>query len=78
MSKLLRNVIIGVASGAAAAYFLSTEKGKELQKKQLMLTKPTKKILLNIIKKLKIKQQNTLIWLLIHSMTTKKNLNLVN
>lgn len=33
MSKLLRNVIIGVASGAAAAYFLSTEKGKELQKK---------------------------------------------
>lgn len=33
MSKLLRNVIIGVASGAAAAHFLSTEKGKELQKK---------------------------------------------
>lgn len=33
MSKLLRNVIIGVASGAAAAYFISTEKGKELQKK---------------------------------------------
>ena len=42
MSKLLRNVIIGVASGAAAAYFLSTEKGKELQK-QLMLTKLTRK-----------------------------------
>ena len=33
MSKLLKNVIIGVASGAAAAYFLSTEKGKEFQKK---------------------------------------------
>ncbi|TDE71792.1 YtxH domain-containing protein [Streptococcus vicugnae] len=33
MSKLLKNVIIGLASGAAAAYFLSTEKGKELQKK---------------------------------------------
>ncbi len=33
MSKLLKNVIIGVASGAAAAYFLSTEQGKKLQKK---------------------------------------------
>ena len=33
MSKLLKNVIISVASGAAAAYFLSTEKGKKLQKK---------------------------------------------
>lgn len=33
MSKLLKNVIIGVASGAAAAYFLSTEKGKKFQKK---------------------------------------------
>lgn len=33
MSKLLKNVIIGVASGAAAAYFLSTEKGKTFQKK---------------------------------------------
>lgn len=33
MSKLLKNVIIGVASGAAAAYFLSTEKGKKFQMK---------------------------------------------
>lgn len=33
MSKFLKTLIIGAASGAAAAYFLSTEKGKEFQKK---------------------------------------------
>lgn len=58
MSKLLKNVIIGVASGAAAAYFLSTEKGKEFQRKLLKLMRPIKKILLSIIRKQKIKQQN--------------------
>ena len=33
MSKLLKNVIVGIASGAAVAYFLTSEKGKELQQK---------------------------------------------
>ncbi|MDV5973744.1 hypothetical protein FMV2238Y02_09580 [Streptococcus canis] len=31
MSKLFRTLIVGAASGAAAAYFLSTEKGKALK-----------------------------------------------
>ncbi|MGT2828667.1 YtxH domain-containing protein [Streptococcus hillyeri] len=30
MGKFLKSVILGAASGAAAAYFLGTEKGKEL------------------------------------------------
>ena len=58
MSKLLKNVIIGVASGAAAAYFLSTEKVRNSKRKLLKLMRPIKKILLSIIKKQKIKQQN--------------------
>ncbi|AND78993.1 YtxH domain-containing protein [Streptococcus pantholopis] len=33
MDKFLKTVIIGAASGAAAAYFLSTEKGKEFKAK---------------------------------------------
>ncbi|EHJ56581.1 hypothetical protein HMPREF9318_00823 [Streptococcus urinalis FB127-CNA-2] len=33
MSKLLKSVIVGAASGAAAAYFMTTEKGQELQAK---------------------------------------------
>ena len=33
MSKLLKTAIIGAAAGAAAAYFLSTEKGKEVVQK---------------------------------------------
>ena len=33
MSKLLKNVIVGIASGTAVAYFLTSEKGKELQQK---------------------------------------------
>lgn len=33
MNKFLKTLIVGAASGAAAAYFLTTEKGKELQKK---------------------------------------------
>ena len=33
MHKFLKTVIVGAASGAAAAYFLSTEKGKEFKVK---------------------------------------------
>lgn len=33
MSKLLKTAIIGAAAGAAAAYFFSTEKGKEVVQK---------------------------------------------
>ena len=31
MSKFLNTLIIGAASGAAAAYFFTTEKGKAVQ-----------------------------------------------
>lgn len=31
MSKFLNTLIIGVASGAAAAYFFTTEKGKAVK-----------------------------------------------
>lgn len=33
MSKFLKTAIIGAVSGAAAAYFLSTDKGKQFKKK---------------------------------------------
>lgn len=33
MSKFLKTLVVGAASGAAAAYFLTTEKGKVLKEK---------------------------------------------
>ncbi|MCC9887737.1 YtxH domain-containing protein, partial [Streptococcus agalactiae] len=32
MSKLFKTLVISAASGVAAAYFLTTKKGKELRK----------------------------------------------
>jgi len=33
MNKFVKNLIVGAASGAAAAYFLTTEKGKEFKQR---------------------------------------------
>lgn len=38
MSNFLKTLVIGAASGAAAAYFLSTEKGKVLKERPYLIS----------------------------------------
>ena len=45
MSKFLNTLIIGAASGAAAAYFFTTEKGKQLKHVLMRKSLHSKKIL---------------------------------
>lgn len=76
MSKFLNTLIIGVASGAAAAYFFTTEKVKLLKHVLMKKSLHSKKILKLIKIKWWKKLATTKIWQSILSKTIKQNLKM--
>ena len=77
MSKFLNTLIIGAASGAAAAYFFTTEKGKAVKSRideEIASFKEDPKAYQNQVVE---KASTTKIWQSILSKTTKQNLKMV-